>query len=480
MSIRNQAVKGMMWNAIERFSTQGILFLLTIVLARFLSPDDYGLVAMLSIFLIIAQVLVDGGFGNALIQNKNRNETDYSTVFFFNLLFSVFLYLLLFFAAPLIADFYNQPALVEVTRWLGLILIINSLSVVQQAHFTIQLDFKHLALASLIGVVVSGSIALVMAYLSYGVWALVVQTLVSDSVRALVLWKFSSWKPRWLFSRSSFKMLFSFGGKLMSASVIHTLYQNLYSLVVGKFYPVADLGYFNRAYTISQFPTNNITMIMVRVFYPVLCKFQDDEEKLKSVFRNYMRMSCFVMFPIMIAIAVLAEPLVRLLLTEKWMPIVPLLQIVCLAGMLLPVMQINVAVLDAKGRSDYHLRSEIIKKVFAVIFLFASLPLGLEYVCWGMLLYNLVDIVIVIKFVCRVVPIGYGEQLKMLLSIMALGATMGVVAWLSTCHISDDWLRLLVGVAVCGVWYLGGAWMCHFPEFMTLRLIRKDHENSLL
>ena len=323
MSIKNQAARGMMWNFIERFSTQGIQFVLTIVIARILSPDDYGLVAMLSIFMAIAQTLVDSGFGNALIQKKNRTEVDYSTTFYFNITVSILIYLLLFISAPWIADFYNQPKLTMIARVYGILIVLNSLASVQMTRLMIVLDFRKLAFASLLSVSVGGSIGIFMAYQGYGVWALVSQALFGSLAWVGGLWFLACWIPKWRFSITSFRALFSFGSKILFSSLLHTLYTNMYSLVVGKFFNASTLGYFNRAYTLGLFPAQNFSNIVQKVIYPIQCSYQDDNEKFDQIFISYLRISGFVLFPLMMGFAVLANPVITLLLTEKWLPIVP-------------------------------------------------------------------------------------------------------------------------------------------------------------
>nr|WP_302830761.1 lipopolysaccharide biosynthesis protein [uncultured Bacteroides sp.] len=465
MSLKNQAIKGFFWNSIERFSAQGIQFVLTIFIARILSPDDYGLIAMLSIFMAVAQVLVDSGFGNALIQKKERSEVDYSTAFYFNIIVSIIIYLLLYFTSPLIANFYEQSQLTQIARVFGFVLIINSFSIVQQARLTILLDFKKQAVASLISVVVSGIVGIYIAYCGYGVWALVWQAIFAAFCRGVIFWIYAHWFPGYVFSMRSFHYMFSFGSRLMLASLLHTVYTNMYSLVVGKVFTASTLGYFNRAFTLGQFPVQNFSVIILKVLYPIQCRFQDDLEKFNYIFVNYLRFSCFVLFPIMIGMFVLAEPLISVLLTDKWLPAVPFLQIICLAGMWNPVMQINVSVLDAKGRSDYHLQSEIIKKILAFVILFVSLPLGIKMICVGLVVYAFTDMAIIIWYTRRLTGIGYCRQIKILLPVILLSTTMGSVAWLASSLFTDAWLRLLVGITVGGIWYLGGAWIFHFKEW---------------
>lgn len=474
MSIKEKAAKGMMWNTIERFSTQGIQFVLTIIIARILSPDDYGLVAMLGIFLALAQTLVDSGFSNALIQKKSRTEIDYYTTFYFNIVISVCIYGLFYLFAPLIANFYHQPELVKISRILGLTIIINSLSVVQMARFTIALDFRKLALVSLSSVVGGGSVGLYMAFHGYGVWALVCQSLATSICWVVSLWLKSDWRPRWAFSLQSFCTLFSFGSKIMLSGLIHTFYVNMYSLVVGKVFSASVLGYFNRAYTLGQFPVQNFSNIFQKVLYPILCRYQDDETKFNYVYTNYLRMACFLLFPLMVGFAVLAKPLVAIILTEKWLPAVPLLQVICLAQMWDPVMKVNVSVLGSKGHSDYQLYAEIIKKIVAFIILFVSVPFGIKAVCWGLLLYAFADMGIVIWYSRKLTGYGYWWQIKNLLPIALIAFTMGGGVWMvSTCFLSW-WSQLLSGILVGVISYIMLGYVFRISEFRLFLLFLKN------
>ena len=474
MSIKNQAAKGMMWNFIERFSTKGIQFVLTIVIARILSPDDYGLVAMLSIFMAIAQTLVDSGFGNALIQKKNRTEADYSTTFYFNIFISALIYLLLFISAPWIAQFYNQPKLVMIARVYGILIVLNSFAAVQMTRLTIALDFRKLAFASLLSVSVGGSIGIIMAYQGYGVWALVFQALFGSLAWGSGLWLFARWMPKWCFSIKSFRTLFSFGSKILFSSLLHTLYTNMYSLVVGKFFNTSTLGYFNRAYTLGLFPAQNFSNIIQKVIYPIQCSYQDENEKFDQIFISYLRISGFVLFPLMIGFAVLANPVITLLLTERWLPIVSLLQIICISMMWLPMMQANVSVLDAKGRSDYHLQAELIKKMLAVLILVSTLPFGIRSVCAGMVIYSIVDLLVVIGYSRKLTSVGYKVQLKIFAPSFFLASCMGGIVWLATYYISSPVGKLVIGGISGLIFYCLLAYLLKFRELkLILSFFRK-------
>lgn len=430
-SLKHQATKGVVWSAVERFSVQGIQFILTIIIARLVLPSDYGLIAMLNIFLAIAQVFVDSGFSHALIQKKNRTETDFSTVFYFNIFISIVLYLLLYFSAPYIASFYKEPDLSPVTRWIGLNIIIGGFSVVQRAKLTINIDFKRQAKASLTAVLISGIIGILLAYKGWGVWVLVVQTLSNSLLNTLLLWIFAKWVPKWIFSKESFNTLFSFGSKLLLSGLLHTIYINLYSLVIGRRYTSMDVGFYNRAYQFASFPSINIVGVINRVIFPMQCEMQDDNECLKISFLKYLRMSCFIIFPVMTIVAVLSKPLILLLLTEKWLPAAEMLSILCFAYMWYPVMIVNNQILNVKGRSDYFLYAEILKKVIAIAILLITLPFGVRILCWGIVVYNFFDIAIILYYSKKVIFVKYWEQMYNIMPLFFVSLLTGCVVYLS-------------------------------------------------
>ncbi|KAA6316526.1 Teichuronic acid biosynthesis protein TuaB, partial [termite gut metagenome] len=322
-----ESLKGVVWSAVDRFSVQGIQFVLSIILARLVAPSEYGLIAMLGIFLAIAQTFIDSGFSNALIQKKDRTETDYSTVFYFNIAVAGIVYAILFICSPYIAGFYKEPQLEIITKWVGLNIVISAFSIVQRTKLTVKLDFKTQTKASLLAVIVSGCIGIALAYQGFGVWALVIQALSSSFLNTLLLWIFAKWKPSLIFSWQSFHILFSFGSKLLLSSLLHTLYMNLYTLIIGRRFSAVNVGYFNRSQTLAMFPSTNITDIISRVMYPSLCSIQDEEERLKKLFFKYLRMVSFIVFPLMIGLSVLSKPLIQVVLTDKWLPAASLLSI---------------------------------------------------------------------------------------------------------------------------------------------------------
>lgn len=467
-SLPNKAVKGVVWSAVERFSVQGIQFILSMIIARLVDPSEYGLIAMLAIFLAIAQIFVNSGFAYALIQKKDRSETDFSTVFYFNIVIALFVYILLYGAAPFIAAFYEEPLLIVVTRWIGLNIIISAFSIVQRAKLTLLLDFKTQAKASLLAVIFSGIAGVVLAYYGYGVWALVVQALASNFINTFLLWIFSPWFPLWIFSWQSFRRLFSFGSKLLLSGLLHTIYINLYSLVIGKKYSATDVGYYNRAYSLAQFPSVNITDIITRAIYPVQCELQDKEERLTASFIQYLRMSCFIIFPLMIGLAIIAKPLIVVLLTEKWGPAAELLSILCIAYMWYPIMVINNQILNVKGRSDYFLKAEIIKKVIAIGILILTLPLGLRVLCWGVVLYNLLDCLIIIHYAKKVIQTSYRQQLKNVAPLLLLNAAMGLLVCLSMMLSTTLGVQVITGILSGVLSYVGMSYLFRIKELDTI------------
>ncbi|MDR0894093.1 MAG: lipopolysaccharide biosynthesis protein [Prevotellaceae bacterium] len=475
MSIKRQAATGMAWNTIERFSTQGIRFILTILLGRILSPNDYGLLAMLIVFIALAQTVIDSGYSNALIQKKEKQEVDFSTAFYLNLSMSILIYLIFFFSAPWIATFYEQPQLVSITRVFALFLITNTFGAIQMTRLVISLDFKRLAIASLIATIVSGSVGLWMAFHGFGVWTLVYQSLIENVVLVATLWVYTRWIPKRMFSWQSFRELFSFGSNIMFSNLLHTIYTNMYSLVIGKLFNASILGYYNRAYTLGQFPVQNFGNVVAKVLYPILCKYQDDNERFNHIFTNYLRIASFLMFPLMIGLAVLAEPTISVLLTNKWLPAVPLFQIVCLALMWLPVMQMNVSVMDAKGNSRYHLRSEVVKKILAVAILLLSIPFGVTGICWGLILYSFADMTVAIAYSRKLTGVGYKKQALLLLPILCLSLIMGGIIWGSTYHITSMEWKLIFGIPIGLLSYLLLTYLCRFPEWDTIIALYKKH-----
>lgn len=458
-SLRKQTVRGVMWSAIERFSLQTIQFVINIIMARLLVPSDYGMIGMLMIFLQLSQAFIDCGFANALIQRKNRTEADFSTVFYFNVFISLVLYGILFFSAPLIAAFYKLPDLIPVTRVIALNFVFSSFSAIHKTILTIKVDFKTQSKASLSAALLSGIIGIVMAYAGMGVWSLVYQTILNSVLLTIFLHCFLRWKPLPVFSKTSFRSLFAFGSKLMIAGLINTVYRNLYTLVIGRQFSATNLGYYTRADQFASFPPYNINAIISRVTYPILSSIQDENERLSTAYRKYIQLASFLIFPLMIGLAALAEPVILILLTEKWLGIVSLLQILCLGWMLDHISSINLNLLYVKGHSDWALRLEVIKKTIATIILFASIPFGLEGMCWGRVLYSVIATYLNTHYTKLLIGLTFWQQMKDIFPSLLLSFSMGAVVTLSISYVSQNYLKIIIGTGAGVVFYIAIAYL---------------------
>lgn len=473
-SLKSKTVKGVVWSSIERFSTQGVQFLIMIIMARLLTPKDYGLIGMLAIFLAVAQSLIDSGFSQALIRKQNRTDVDNSTVFYFNIIVSCSLYLILFISAPFVADFYNQPELTSVMRVVCLGVILNSLAVVQRALLTVRIDFKTQAKASLSAAVISGCIGIVLAYSGFGVWSLVVQQLFNLSVNTLLLWIFSQWRPMAVFSWKSFHELFAFGSKMLASGLLDTLYRNIYPIVIGKLFSASSLGHYTRAQQFSEFPSSNITGIIQRVTYPVLCGIQDDMERLTNVYRKFLKLSAFVIFPFMMGLSAVAKPFINISLGSQWEFCGQLLQVICFAMMWYPIHSINLNLLQVKGRSDLFLRLEIIKKILGITVLCITAPFGLIVMCYGQIFNSIVALAINTYYTGKLINVGFIRQMKDLFPTILLSLTMFGTILLVNGFIESNMYRLIIGIMVGIVVYVSGSYIFKFKELQTLfSLIRR-------
>ena len=446
-TIRKKAIRGVVWSAVEKFARQGLMTLFTILIARQLSPSDYGLVAMLSIFLIIAQVFVDSGFVEALIQKQDRTETDFSTTFWFNIGVALLVYIALLLFSPLIAGFYDEPLLGELLPWMALVFVINAFRTVQQAKLNIAMDFRRQAWISIIAISVSGGAGLWMAYNGFGVWTLVWQPLLQNFLNVLLLWISAGWMPSLVFSGRSFKNLFGFGSKLLMSRTLNAVYTQGSFLLVGKFFSPSAAGLYSQSTQMTSFIPAAICDVVARVAYPIECELQDNDKELQRRFFQMLRMTCFILFPLMMGIAALAEPAVRLLLTEKWLDAVPLIRILCFAYVWWPASNMSWQLLNAKHRSDYGLKSEIIKRIVGIVILLVSFFGGIQMVCVGIMIYSIVDIYVLTLLTKRILDkVTFVEEMKVLLPILVNAMVMGGCVYLLDCVFCSDVASIAIGV----------------------------------
>ena len=473
-TLKQATTKGLFWSSVERFSNQGVQFVFSIILARLLSPSDYGIIAMVTIFFAVAQSFVDSGFSNALVRKTHRVEEDLSTCFYFNIGVGIIAYIVLFLIAPLVANFYNQPILSPIIRITGLEVMLNSLCVVQQALFTIKIDFKSQAKITLSATVISGIVGILLAYQGYGIWALVWQGVASSIVRMGLLWLMSKWRPRTGFSKSSFNYLFGYGSKLLASGLLDTIYNNIYPIVIGKFYNPAQLGNYSRALGWAQLPSANITSILQRVTFPVLSAIQDDTLRLQNSYRRLLKLSAFIVFPLMMGLAAIASPLIRVILTAKWDGCVLYLQILCFALMLYPIHAINLNLLQVKGRSDLFLRLEIIKKIIGVVILIITIPLGITAMCLGMVFSSIICLIVNTYYTSRFIDVGLLTQLKDLRIILINSLVMGGGIYILTSFIDIEGLKLVMGIVIGFLLYFIGSFYFSKAELQeVISLIKK-------
>lgn len=470
-SLRNKTLKGFIWSSTERFSTQGVNFILGIFIARLLSPSDYGIIAMLNIFFAISTTFIDSGFSTALIRKIDRTESDNSTVFYFNLLIGCTATLVLFLCAPYIGRFFEMPILVPVTRVLSFSLVLGSFSGIQQALLTARIDFKTQAKISLSVAVASGVLGLSLAYAGLGVWALVAQMMSATLLRSVLLWILVKWRPTMPFSRRSFNNLFSFGSKLLASSLLDTTYNNIYTLVIGKIFSAGNLGNYSRAAQFAQFPSSNITSIIQRVTFPVLSSIQNEDERLAANYRKLLRMSAFIIFPLMTGLSAVARPLVLTLLTPKWSEAAVFLHIICFGFMWYPIHAINLNLLQVKGRSDLFLRLEIIKKLIGVSVLCCTIPMGLVAMCTGQIFTSIIGLVVNTYYTGKLIQVGFFKQIHDLLPTLLASLTMGIAVYYLITLFRSNLVQLIAGIGAGSVLFFAIVYLFKFKEITYIQEI---------
>lgn len=456
-SLKNKTKKGLAWSMVERFATQGVQFLFGIILARLLSPDDYGVIAMPLVFLAIAQCIIDSGFSTALIRKPELTEDDLSTAFYFNIGVGILCYTILFFSSPLIADFYHTPILSSLLKVTALAVLFNPLCAVQQAILTRKIDFKTQAVVSLSGAVVSGIVGLYMAYNGFGVWSLVFQQVGGYVMRTILFWGLGKWKPKRKWSWESFHYLWGFGSKMLGSGLLDTIYNNIYPIVIGKYFSAQDLGNYTRAQQFSSLPSSNVTGVLQRVTFPVLSSIQNEDERLARNYRKILKLSAFLIFPLMLLLSAIADPLVRVLLTDKWEGCIILLQILCFSLMWYPIHAINLNLLTVKGRSDLFFRLEVIKKVIGVCIMCIAIPHGILWMVSGSIVASMITLLVNTYYTGKLINVGFVKQMGDLLPIFGLSVAMWIAVHGSFLLMSNLCIQLIIGIFIGVIFYILGA-----------------------
>jgi len=430
MSLEKKTITSLIWAFGQQFSVQLISFCITIGLARILMPAEFGLIAMLAVFISVGNTLLDSGLASSLIRTQDLTQDDYSTVFFFNLGGSVVIYAIMYMVAPLIARLYHQALLMPVIRIYTLDFIINAFFSVQNARLTKDMNFKAQMLIQIPAVLIGGLVGIFLAVNGYGVWSLVWLGLTQSFLSTVMHWLYSGWVPSWVFKKSCFKRHFSFGYKMTLTGLLDIIYRNIYVVIIGRLYSVTQLGFYSRADAFSQLPVTNISMVIHKVSYPMFAEIGDDDERLKRVYRRLMQQVIFWMAPILIVMIILAEPLFVFILTEKWLPAVPYFQILCLAGIMYPLNSYNLNILKVKGRSDLVLRLETIKKAICVVGIFCATFFGIYGLLYFQLLFSFFSYYINSRYSSTLINYPVKEQFLDLWLILASALMSGVITYL--------------------------------------------------
>jgi len=471
-SLKQKTISGLIWSFIDSVAGQGILFIVGIILARLLSPKEFGLIGMLTIFIAISQSFIDSGFRQALIRKQDCTQADYSTVFYFNIVAGVFCYILLFVCANSISNFFHEPILKQLIRVLGLALIINSFTMIQSTLLTKRIDFKLQAKISVIASFFSGIISIYMAYTDWGVWSLVALTLLKYAINSLLLWLWNKWKPILVFSQKSFKELFSFGSKLLISGLIDTIYRNVYYVVIGKYFAAVELGYYTRAEQFKSLPSANLQSIIGRVSYPVLSTIQDDIPRLRETYKKIIRSMMLITFVLMLGMAAIARPMILTLIGEKWEPCIIYLQMLCFVGMLYPLQALNLNMLNIQGRSDLFLRLEIIKKVLAVPVIIIGVIWGIKAMLLGMIFLSLIAYYLNSYWSGRLIGYSFLEQIKDIVPSFMLALIMSAIVLAEGLLVPLPPLPLLIIQLLTGALLTFG--LCerfHFKDYLYIKSI---------
>ena len=426
-NLKQKTISGLTWSLIDTFAGQGVQFIIGIILARMLTPRDFGLIGMILVFIAISKSFIGSGFSSALIRKKKCTQADYSTVFFYNLGIGILFYWILFLGAPSIAGFFKEPVLESILQVLGIILLIDSLAIIQRTILTKHINFKLQARISVISSVASGIISISMAYYGSGVWSLVAQRISRQALTSLFLWLWNGWWPLLMFSKTSFNELFTFGYKLLISGLIDTLYRNIYLLIIGKYFSAQELGFYTRADQFRSLPSQNITGIIGRVSYSVLAQMQDDKAALKRNYQKLIKSIMFITFVLMIGMAAVAEPMVITLIGEPWRPCVIYLQLLCFVGMMYPLHALNLNMLKVKGRSDLFLKLEIIKKVLAVPVIMIGVMFGIKAMIMGMMVNTQIAYLLNAYWSGRLIDYSMKDQVKDILPSFALAVFTGLI-----------------------------------------------------
>ena len=475
---KQKVFSNLIWRFAERIGAQLVGFIVSIVLARILSPNDYGTIALVTVFTNIMQVFVDSGLGNALIQKKDADDIDFSTVFYTNVFFCIIMYLIIFFIAPLIAKFYNNEQLTAITRVLGITILISGVKNVQQAYVSKKLIFKKFFFATLAGTIGAGILGIVLARNGYGVWALVVQQLFNLTVDTIILWITVEWRPKKVFSFDRLKMMFSYGWKLLASSVLDTVYNNIRQLIIGKLYSSSDLAFYNKGKQLPELIVNNVNTSIDSVLLPTMSEKQEHKEIVKTMTRRAIKTSVFIMAPLMIGLASSSNNVIKILLTDKWLPTVPYLCIFCISFMFYPIHTANLNAIKAMGRSDLFLKLEIMKKIVGMVLLLITMKISVMAMAVSLFVSGIFSQIINAWPNKDLLGYSYLEQLKDIMPNILLAVFMGIIVYFINFLHTPTIITLLVQIIFGAIIYIKGAKLLKIDSFEYVINIIKNYKNK--
>lgn len=479
-NIKNKAVNGFKWGLIDNVSNYGIAFLVGLILANLLSPEEFGILATITIFINISLTIIDGGFATALIRKINCTENDYNTVFYSNLIFSVFLMLILIIGAPSIASYFNQPVIKEIIITMSIILIINACSIIPKTILVKRIDFKSQAFVSLASTVISGIIGIIMAIMGYGVWSMVAQQICRQFVFTLCIWCVISWKPRLIFSVASFKELFGFGIKLLFANLINSIFKDIFLVIIGKIYSSKDLGYYNRAEQFNLMISSNLSIIIQKVSLPTLSQFKNDFERMRFMYRKFTFFSAIITFPLVFGLAAAAKPVICILVGDKWLPSVVLLQIILVYGAIYPFQILNLNVLNIKKRSDLLLRLEVLKKFLFIPVIMVGYLFSLKSMLVAAVIYYYIEFFINGWFSKKLIGYSTINQVVDLMPIYLISIIISLIVWTYTFLELSNIIVLLLQVFTAYILYNIAFNLIGLSEFKEFKQIIKTQVSTFI
>ena len=475
VSLGKTFVAGVIWGTIEKFASLFIGFVITVLLARKLTPADYGLVNMIHIFTVFGMVLIDGGFGQALIQKRDVSNKDYSTIFFLNILLSLAVFVALYYSAPFIAEFYRQPSLISISRTLFLLFPINAFSIIQHTLLTKQLKVKQLTLVSVVSSLISGFVGLYYAYSGYGVWALVYQTLALYIVRTFTLWIINDWRPIVVFSISSIKAIWNFSINLLGTFTLASIFQNIYTVIIGRFFNVVDVGFYNQAFRFESLATSTVTSAVQRVSFPAFSELQNDMDRLRSAYKKVINVTMYLHLPIMLGIATIGHDLFLVLLTEKWLPSVPSFHLLCITSSLYPMHMINVNVIKALGKGRLYFRLNLLKYLLMTIFIILTIRHSIIAVLLGYVIATISSCLFITYYCGKEIKYSIYSQFKGLIPIFITTGVM--ICLVLSCRLMDiqPAIRLFVEILVGIASYVGLSYIFKLEVFTHLvNIVKKQ------